>query len=185
MASRTGEGLCAPLVRWTWPKRESTQDYFLAGQRMPCFIVAMSMFASLTNAVSYTGIPGTAYTENIALVVLGVSSIAVTPLLALTFYPVYRRLNVTTSYEYVYHRFGLAGRFAVSGLFILDRLARHGDLRAGQGPQRRNSSGDLGRDFAYGRTGRQLYRARRAVRRVVDRCNSVHTCAAGRPQGLG
>ena len=123
MASRTGEGLCAPLVRWTWPKRESTQDYFLAGQRMPCFIVAMSMFASLTNAVSYTGIPGTAYTENIALVVLGVSSIAVTPLLALTFYPVYRRLNVTTSYEYVYHRFGLAGRFAVSGLFILDRLA--------------------------------------------------------------
>ena len=142
----------------------------------------MSMFASLTNAVSYTGIPGTAYTENIALVVLGVSSIAVAPLLALTFYPVYRRLNVTTSYEYVYHRFGLAGRFAVSGLFI---LARHGDLRAGQGPQRRNSSGDLDRDFAYGRTGRQLYRARRVVRRVVDRCNSVHPCAADRPQGVG
>ena len=84
---------------------------------MPWRVVGISMFASLTNAVSYTGIPGTAYTENIALVVLGVSSIAVTPLLTLTFYPVYRRLNVTTSYEYVYHRFGLAGRFASRDTF--------------------------------------------------------------------
>ena len=41
--------------------QESTQDYFLAGQRMPCFIVAMSMFASLTSAISYMGIPGTAF----------------------------------------------------------------------------------------------------------------------------
>jgi len=38
-------------------RQKTTQVYFLAGQRMPWFIVAMSMFASLTSAISYTGVP--------------------------------------------------------------------------------------------------------------------------------
>ena len=53
-------------------REENTpEDYFLAGRRMPWLIVAMSMFVSLASAVSYMGIPGTAYKENIALLVVG------------------------------------------------------------------------------------------------------------------
>ena len=91
-------------------KQKTTEDYFLAGRKMPWLIVAMSMFASLTSATSYLGIPGTAYKENISLIVIGMVSILVAPFLIILFYPFYRRLNVTTSYEYIALRYGRAAR---------------------------------------------------------------------------
>lgn len=103
-------------------KQKNTEDYFLAGRKMPWLIVAMSMFASLTSATSYMGIPGTAYRENIAFVILGFMSIIGAPIMIFLFYPFYRRLNVTTSYEYINRRYGPNARFATSGLFILARL---------------------------------------------------------------
>ena len=36
-------------------KQRTTEDYFLAGRRMPWLVVAMSMFASITSATSYMG----------------------------------------------------------------------------------------------------------------------------------
>jgi SSS family transporter len=103
-------------------RQKTTTDYFLAGRSMPWFVVALSMFASLTSATAYMGIPGLGYSENISLVAGGVIALFVTPFLILFFYPFYHRLKVTTSYEYIHRRYGLAARFAVSGLFILARM---------------------------------------------------------------
>jgi len=103
-------------------RQKTTEEYFLAGRRMPWLIVAMSMFASLTSAVTYMGLPAAAYTENISLIVVCVVSPLLAPVLIRVFYPVFCRLRVTTSYEYIGLRFGRRARFAVSALFILARL---------------------------------------------------------------
>jgi SSS family transporter len=95
---------------------------------MPWLVVGMSMYASLTSAVTYMGLPGAAYTENIALLVVCFVSPAVAPFLILLFYPFYRRLGVTTSYEYVFHRFGPTARTSVSSLFLLARLGWMGTV---------------------------------------------------------
>src|SRR4029079_4394948 len=76
-------------------RQKSTEDFVLAGRRMPWFIVAISIYSSLTSALSYMGIPALAYRENISLIMTGVASLIVAPLLALTFYPIYYRLKVT------------------------------------------------------------------------------------------
>ncbi|HMP77024.1 MAG TPA: sodium/solute symporter [Kiritimatiellia bacterium] len=103
-------------------KQKNTEDFFLAGRRMPWLVVAMSMYASLTSAITFMALPATAYQENISFLVVSLVSPLVAPLLILLFYPFYVRLRVTTSYEYVHHRFGQAARFAVSALFVLARL---------------------------------------------------------------
>ena len=103
-------------------KQKTREDYFLAGRRMPWLVVGMSMFASLTSAISYMGVPGAAYSENISLLMLGFLSPIVAPCLIFVFYPFYRILNVTTSYEYVLHRYGQPARLTVSGLFVLARI---------------------------------------------------------------
>jgi SSS family solute:Na+ symporter len=103
-------------------KQKTTEDYFLAGRRMPWFIVAMSIFSSLVSAISYIGVPGTIYEENASLIIGTLMSVVVAPVLIIVFYPFYRRLNVTTSYEYIFHRYGMGARYSVSGLFILARL---------------------------------------------------------------
>ena len=103
-------------------KQKTTEDYFLAGRKMPWLVVGMSMFASLTSAVTYMGVPGIAYKENVSLLVMAFVSPIVAPILIFVFYPFYRALNVTTSYEYVLRRFGQPARFTVSTLFLLTRL---------------------------------------------------------------
>jgi len=89
---------------------------------MPWLVVALSMFASLTSAISYMGVPGTVYHENTSLLFGFIISPIVAPVLVFLFYPFYRRLQVTTSYEYIGRRFGPAGRYAASVLFLLARI---------------------------------------------------------------
>ena len=103
-------------------KQRTTVDYFLAGRRMPWIVVGMSMFASLTSAISYMGLPASAIKENVSYIVIAIMSPIVAPFLIIIFYPFYRRLSVTTSYEYIAVRFGAGARLAVSSLFILARL---------------------------------------------------------------
>lgn len=107
---------------WFARRHKNTEDYFLAGRKMPWLIVGMSMYASLTSAITFMALPATAYNENISFLVVSLVSPLVAPFLVLLFYPFYHRLRVVTSYEYVDRRFGRPARFAVSGLFILARL---------------------------------------------------------------
>jgi solute:Na+ symporter, SSS family len=103
-------------------RQETTEDYFLAGRNMPWLAVGMSMFASLTSATTYMGVPGFAYGQNIAMIFGVAMSLVAAPILARLFYPVYRKHRVTTSYEFILLRYGPHARRAVSALFVLSRL---------------------------------------------------------------
>jgi len=107
---------------WFARKQKTTEDYFLAGRKMPWLVVGMSMYASLTSAITFIALPATAYNENISFLVVSLMSPLVAPFIVLIFYPFYHRLRVVTSYEYIHRRFGQPARFAVSGLFILARI---------------------------------------------------------------
>ena len=104
-------------------RQHSAEDFFLAGRRLPWLAVAMSVYASITSAVTFMGVPGIASTGNVSLLLVGAMSLVVAPALALGILPVYRRLGVTTSYEYAERRFGRAARVSSAGLFLLSRLA--------------------------------------------------------------
>ena len=103
-------------------RQKSTDDFFLAGRSMPWIPVAMSMYASATSASTFMGLPGIAFETGIAILAACGVSLLLVPVLAGLLYPTYRRMKCTTSYEYIGHRFGQNGRYAVSGLFILARL---------------------------------------------------------------
>ena len=103
-------------------RQEDAEMFFLGGRKLPWLAVAMSMYASLTSAVTYLGLPGTAYSENISLIVVCAMSPLVAPVILVVFYPIYHRMRVTTSYEYIAKRFGPAARLGVAGLFVLARL---------------------------------------------------------------
>jgi len=109
-------------------RQHTTEDYFLASRAMPWIPVAMSMFASLTSAITFMGLPARAYEENISLLMVCLVSPLLVPLLVLVLYPAYRRHKVTTSYEFIGLRFGRGGRTAVALLFVLARLGWMGTV---------------------------------------------------------
>ena len=155
--------------------QKTTEDYFLAGRRMPWLVVGMSMFASVTSAISYMGIPGTAYKENLSLLVVAFLSPLVAPFLIFVFYPFYRLLNVTTSYEYVLRRYGQPARLTVSGLFVLGRLGWLGTviLRAGARAVRRQRYSCVASHSPDGRSRDDLHRPGWTFGRVMDRPAAV------------
>ena len=111
------------LIGWLFSRRKQNADqFFLGGRNLPWLAVAMSMYASLTSAVTYIGLPATAYQENIALIAVSFASLAVAPIILKLFYPFYHRHRVTTSYQFIQQRFGLPAQRSVATLFVLSRL---------------------------------------------------------------
>lgn len=111
-------------IGWYFARRQETpEDYFLAGRRLPWLAVAMSMYASVTSAMTFMGLPGLAYGQNMSLLIVCLMSPLIAPVLIFLIYPLYRKLQVTTSYEYIALRFGSAARVAVASLFVLARLS--------------------------------------------------------------
>ncbi len=103
-------------------RNETAEQYFLAGRNMPWLVVAMSMFASLTSAVTFMGVPYIAFSDNLSIFLGVMVSPLVAPVLIKLFYPVYWRYKVTTSYDYIAIRFGKNARYCVSGLFVMARV---------------------------------------------------------------
>ncbi|HMP89196.1 MAG TPA: sodium/solute symporter [Kiritimatiellia bacterium] len=101
----------------------TTRDYFLGGKKLPWLAVGMSMYASVTSAMTFMGLPGLAYDQNISLILVCLMSPLIAPILIWGIYPVYRKLNLTTSYEYISLRFGKNARIAVAIMFVLARVS--------------------------------------------------------------
>ena len=100
-------------------RQRDTESYFLAGRSMPWLAVALSTVASMLSGLTYLGAPAAAYEDNASLMLAGPAALVAAPLLILIYFPIYRRLRVTTIYEYVNARFGNRARYAASALAVL------------------------------------------------------------------
>ena len=100
-------------------RQRNTESYFLAGRSMPWLAVALSTVASMLSGLTYLGAPAAAYKDNASLMLAGPAALLATPLMIALYFPIYRRLKVTTIYEYVNARFGNRARYVASSLAVL------------------------------------------------------------------
>jgi len=107
-------------------RENSTDDYFLAGRRIPWWAASLSIFSTHLSAVTFMGIPAAAFKDNWVTILINLGIILATPLTVFCFLPFYRRLNMTTIYEYLEHRFSPAIRVYGSLSFVLLQLAKMG-----------------------------------------------------------
>ena len=111
------------FIGWLFSRNNQEEEqFFLGSRKVPWLAVAMSMYASLTSAITYIGLPAIAYQENIALIGVSIASIAVAPFILRFFYPIYHQQQVTTSYQFIKKRFGPMAQKSVALLFVLTRL---------------------------------------------------------------
>jgi solute:Na+ symporter, SSS family len=121
--------LVAYLLAMVWiglvfaKKNKGTNDFFRAGQRIPWWAAGLSIFATMLSSITFMAIPAASYADGWNLF-LANSYVLITPLVVFVFLPFYRRLNVTSAYEYLERRFNLATRLAGSLLFMLYQCGR-------------------------------------------------------------
>ncbi|HND52881.1 MAG TPA: sodium/solute symporter [Pirellulaceae bacterium] len=110
------------IVHVSSRKQSTTDDFFLAGRRMPWLAVGLSIMATLLSTITYLGSPG----EMIAYGVAYFAGYLAIPIVALVvvkvWIPFFMRLHLTSAYEYLERRFDYRARLLGGLLFLLLRL---------------------------------------------------------------
>lgn len=104
----------------------TTDDFFLAGGRVPWWAAGLSIFGTQLSALTFMGLPAKAYAEDWVFVLVNTGILFVAPVVVYFYLPFFRRLRVTTAYEYLEKRFSLAVRLFGSLSFVLYQLGRMG-----------------------------------------------------------
>ncbi|XP_015432992.1 PREDICTED: sodium-coupled monocarboxylate transporter 2-like [Dufourea novaeangliae] len=86
-------------------KQDNTTEYLLGGKSMSCFPVSMSLIASHVSAVSLLAIPVEVYQYGTQYAACIFTSIISCGLIALIYMPVFYRLQLTSTFEYLEMRF--------------------------------------------------------------------------------
>jgi len=107
---------------WFSKRQRSTEEYFTAGKRVHWLPVSLSVVATLFSGISFLGHPARVFRYNCAMIAWPFAVLIITPILIHVLLPFYRRLDVTTAYEYLEKRFSLNVRLLASALFIGKRL---------------------------------------------------------------
>lgn len=107
-------------------KQTSTDDYFLAGRRMPVWAVAISIIATSLSAASFVGVPQQSYLGNLTYLATNLGGLLAIAVVALVFIPAFYRENVTSIYELLGNRMGPRAKTAASAAFLLGRVFASG-----------------------------------------------------------
>ncbi|MBN2093137.1 sodium/solute symporter [candidate division KSB1 bacterium] len=98
-------------------KEKSIDDYFLGGRKVVWWAAGISIYATGVSAISFMAIPAKTYATNWLYLGSPIATVFSSYIVAYFFIPLFRRLNLTTIYEYLDLRFNRAVRLL--GSFIL------------------------------------------------------------------
>ncbi len=120
--------VCMLLIGFYFSKNEkSADDFFLAGRRIPWWAAGLSIFGTQLSAITFMAMPAKTYSSNwqYFLQNMGIWMLA-TPMAVWVFVPFFRRLNVSTAYEYLERRFDVKVRLMASFIYVLSQLLKMG-----------------------------------------------------------
>lgn len=115
--------LLSIVIYGVWKTRgsQSVEDYILANNETPWYVVGLSVMATQASAITFLSTPGQAYHDGMGFVQFYFGLPIAMAVISLTFIPIYHRLKVFTAYEYLEQRFDLKTRSLAAILFLVQR----------------------------------------------------------------
>jgi SSS family transporter len=107
-------------------KQKDTKDYFLAGKKIPWWLVMASIVATETSTLTFVSTPGIAYAANFAFLQLTFGYIIGRVVVSIIFIPNYFKGELFTSYELLHRLFGEKVKNLSSSIFMVTRTLSDG-----------------------------------------------------------
>jgi SSS family transporter len=107
-------------------KQRTLRDYFLAGNTIPWWAIALSIVAAETSTLTIIGVPALAYDKDFRFLQLVIGYLAGRVIVSSLFIPQYFRGELVTAYQLIERRFGQRLRSLTAGLFLITRAAAEG-----------------------------------------------------------
>ena len=107
-------------------REKSTGDFFLANQRIPWWAAGISIFGTQLSAITFLAAPAKSYAEDWVYFLVNMTIILIAPIVVYCYLPHFRKMKITSAYEYLENRFNLATRLFGSIAFLLFQVGRMG-----------------------------------------------------------
>ncbi|CAH7324247.1 sodium-coupled monocarboxylate transporter 1 [Phodopus roborovskii] len=102
--------------------QQTSKDFLMGGRSMTAVPVALSLTASFMSAVTVLGTPAEVYRFGAIFSIFGITYFFVVVISAEVFLPVFYRLGITSTYEYLELRFNRLIRLCGTVLFIVQTI---------------------------------------------------------------
>lgn len=119
--------LLATLAIGVWFTRkagQSTEEFFRASGRIPSWAAGFSIYATTLSAITFMSTPEQSFLNDWSYAAGNIAIFLLVPILVWFYIPFFRKLDVTTAYEYLEARFGPSIRVLGSVLFVLFHIGR-------------------------------------------------------------
>jgi Na+/proline symporter len=115
------------LAGWLATRRQrSAEDYFLAGHRVPVWLVAVSVLSTTQSAATFLGAPDTSYRGDYTYLTTYVGALLGAFLAGRILVPRLYALGATTCYELLAARFDRKAMRAAGGMYLVGRVFASG-----------------------------------------------------------
>ena len=105
-------------------KGGTTEDFFLAGRRMPWWATGLSIFGTQLSSISFMAVPAKVYSTDWVYFLLQMTIVMIAFPVVFLYLPYFRKVKMTSAYEYLESRFNLPVRLYASVSFVLYQLGR-------------------------------------------------------------
>lgn len=110
-------------------KRSKSSSSFITGDnKIPAWVISLSLFATFVSSISYLALPGSAYQSNWNPFVFSLSLPFAALMAVKYFVPLYRKVNSPSAYTYLENRFGAWARIYASSMYLLTQVMRIGTI---------------------------------------------------------
>lgn len=107
-------------------KVKSTRDYFVGGNSVPMFAVAVSVLATSQSAATFLGGPEYSYSKDLTFIGFYVSAFIAVWFVAKVLIPRFYEIEAVTVYELLEKRYGTAAKKQAGVMFLIGRLFASG-----------------------------------------------------------
>uniref|UniRef100_A0A8P4GI67 Sodium-coupled monocarboxylate transporter 1 n=1 Tax=Dicentrarchus labrax TaxID=13489 RepID=A0A8P4GI67_DICLA len=107
---------------WVSRSQESSTDFLIAGRRLTALPVSLSLTASFMSSITVLSNPAEVYCYGAIFVYFGLAYILAMVVISEVFLPVFYRLALISTYEYLELRFNRATRLLGTVLFIVQTI---------------------------------------------------------------
>ncbi|WP_371398167.1 sodium:solute symporter [Fretibacter rubidus] len=116
------------VMGWVFSKKtsENSRDYFLGGNAMPYWVVAISVLATSQSAATFLGGPDQGYRGDFTYLSSNIGTIIAAIFVARILIPKFYEHRVTTVYELLSIRFNPATMRAAGGMYLVGRIFASG-----------------------------------------------------------
>ena len=109
---------------WFMRRNCDADAYFKAGGKLPWWVVSLSIYATMFSSITFMSVPAMAFAGDMSYFAISFG-IPIMALVTVRWYlPFFRKLNLTSAYEYLEVRFNLPCRLFASAAFVLFMIAR-------------------------------------------------------------